>query len=435
MNKKFTFVDLFAGIGGFRIALERCGGKCKGFSEIDDKATWTYKNYFVKNDNDEWELGDITKINNLPEKVDMLVGGVPCQSWSVAGKMRGFDDPRGKLWEDAIRLVELNKPKVFIFENVKGLADPRNKKNLDLIISKLEATGYIIPKPQTLNSYDFGLPQNRTRIFIVGFRNDQKLKCDFKFPKPINKTVKLYDFIENIEKRDVKKVKFNKDELSNGKIPLFRNFFQKEDELNDFFVFCDTRNGHSSIHSWDIYETSKTEKNICMAILKNRRKKIYGPKDGNPLSFENIKKLVPNIKEKELNDLIDKKILKKTKEGKYDLINSKNLSGIDNIYRVYMPNSNIFSTLTATGVKDYVSTIIVTGNTPDEYKKNFIEKVYKKGKFRQITTREAGLLQGFPKDFTLHPNERFAYKQFGNAVSVDVVENLTKEIIKTGIFN
>ena len=93
----------------------------------------------------------------------------------------------------------------------------------------------------------------------------------------------------------------------------------------NFFTFCDTRNGENTIHSWDIIETNDIEKEICMAILKNRRKKIYGPKDGNPLTLENIIDLVPKTTKKNINNLIDKKILIK-KEGKIDLANSKNLS-------------------------------------------------------------------------------------------------------------
>ena len=117
MNNSFTFVDLFSGIGGFRIALERCGGSCLGYSEIDDNAIATYNNNFI-NSIFEWRLGDITKVTSLPKPVDIITGGVPCQSWSVAGKMKGFEDPRGRLWYDAIRLVKINQPKVFIFENV-----------------------------------------------------------------------------------------------------------------------------------------------------------------------------------------------------------------------------------------------------------------------------------------------------------------------------
>jgi DNA (cytosine-5)-methyltransferase 1 len=104
-NCKFTFIDLFAGIGGFRIALEKAGGTCLGFSEIDKEAVKTYYDNFIPYNSNETDFGDITKLSLLPQ-VDILVGGVPCQSWSVAGKMKGFEDPRGRLWMDTLRVVD-----------------------------------------------------------------------------------------------------------------------------------------------------------------------------------------------------------------------------------------------------------------------------------------------------------------------------------------
>jgi DNA (cytosine-5)-methyltransferase 1 len=102
-SKKFTFIDLFAGIGGFRIALEKLGGQCLGYSEIDKQAIKVYQQNFINYRNqDEIELGDITKITGLPSNIDVIVGGVPCQPWSVAGCLKGFEDPRGKLWFDVI---------------------------------------------------------------------------------------------------------------------------------------------------------------------------------------------------------------------------------------------------------------------------------------------------------------------------------------------
>lgn len=434
MNKKFTFVDLFSGIGGFRIALEKCGGKCLGFSEIEPKAIETYKENFISENDNEWELGDIQKINKFQSTVDVVVGGVPCQSWSVAGKMRGFDDPRGKLWHDAIRVVKLNRPKVFIFENVKGLADPRNKENLDLIVDSLRELGYLVPKPQLLNSYDFGLPQNRERIFIVGFNHDFISAINFSYPQKRNIEFRLSDFFDGLEDHFVSKKKIDPKDLFGEKIPVSRNKFQMIDELNDFFVFCDTRNGHSTIHSWDLIPTSKREKEICYAIMRNRRKKIYGNKDGNPLSFNDINNLVSNLKTEELEGLIKKRLIRKTENKKFDLVNSKNSSGINGIYRIYLPNSKIFSTLTATGTRDQIATVTIEGKTPEEYRRNFINEIYKKGKFRSVTPKEAGLLQGFGNNFKIHRQNRVALKQFGNAVSVNVVYALMEAIIKTGIF-
>ena len=136
-NYDFSFVDLFSGIGGFRIPLEELGGKCLGFSEIDREAVNVYKKNFIDCYNSkEKELGSVTGINKLPFEVDLITGGVPCQSWSVAGAKKGFDDPRGQLWFDSIRIVSINLPKAFIFENVKGLYDPRNRESLEYLLQE-----------------------------------------------------------------------------------------------------------------------------------------------------------------------------------------------------------------------------------------------------------------------------------------------------------
>lgn len=429
---KFTYIDLFSGIGGFRIALDALGGKSMGFSEIDKKAIETYKINFK--DPDDHDLGDITKITNM-ENVDLIVGGVPCQSWSVAGKKRGFDDPRGKLWYDTIRIVEMAKPKAFIFENVKGLVDPRNRANLELILENFTDLGYKV-RFQLLNSYDFGVPQNRSRVFIVGFRDDfSHLAESFNYPDSIPAHKKVGDLIDGIKRKRILKQKFSPSLIHGKFIPKSRNAFQKIDELNDFFIFCDTRNGHSTIHSWDIYDTSQREKDICLAIMRNRRKKKYGLADGNPLSLENVSELVPKLSMKELDKLVEKRILKKTADGKFTLLNSKNSSGIDGVYRVFLPNSNIFSTLTATGTRDFIATDYIECDSPDKYKKSFIDQIFNKNKYRQVTSREAARIQGFPDTYIYDKSDYSAQKQFGNAVSPPVVKALAKKVIKTGIFD
>ena len=423
---KFKFIDLFAGVGGFRIAFEKVGGQCAGFSEIDKNAVDVYKNNFhVKN---EIFLGDITKVNNLP-KVDIVAGGVPCQAWSVAGSKKGFDDPRGKLWQDCIRLVKNSKPKSFVFENVKGLYDPRNKTSLTLMISEFEKCGYDVFH-KLLNAYDFGLPQNRDRIFIVGI--DKKFKANFEFPKPLGHAKPLHKIFSDIkfEKKHLNKKNFLPRDLFGERVPAARNRFQRVNELNDFFIFCDTRNGHSTIHSWEIRKTSEKEKNICMTILKNRRRKEHGEWDGNPLSFKTLKRLIPNLDKKDLNSLIDKKILIQEQDGRYELYHTKTSAGIDGIYRIFLPQSEIFSTITATENRDYIATTSISGKNKEEYKKKFIEQIYLKNKFRLMTGREAARLQGFPETFKIHSNEKIAKKQFGNAVPVNVVKNIAEKILE-----
>ncbi|HEY9850240.1 MAG TPA: DNA (cytosine-5-)-methyltransferase [Leptolyngbyaceae cyanobacterium] len=426
----FTFVDLFAGIGGFRIALSELGGKCLGYSEIDREAIKVYQKNFVNNDKEE-NLGDIRHIDKFPFEVDVdvVVGGVPCQAWSVAGKLKGFDDPRGRLWFDTIRVVKINQPKIFIFENVKGLIDPLNRLSFEWIVNSLIEIGYSV-KYDVLNSYDFGLPQNRERVFIVGVRNDLEQAKEFKFPEPLEIRPKLYQFIEGVKNyQELLKTKVSSQVLFGKKIPRSRNRFQKDDELNDFFVFCDTRNGHSTIHSWDIVSTTEREKLICYTILKNRRKKKYGLKDGNPLSFNDLAELVPNLQKEELDKLVKKNIIKYIEKQGYEFVNSKNSTGINGIYRVFLPHSDIIPTLTATDNKDYIATISIEEcEDPEEYKNRFIREIYEKNEFKPISARDAGKLQGFPDWFIMAKNESIAKKQFGNAVPVPVVYHIIKTL-------
>ena len=432
----FRFVDLFAGIGGFRIAIEALGGECVGFSEIDREAIRCYKDNFDTAEDED--LGDITAITMVPEH-DLLVGGVPCQPWSVAGAKRGFDDPRGQLWDDVTRIVDANAPKAFVFENVKGLYDPKNRRSLDLIEHRLSScgTGYSVSH-QLINSYDFGLPQNRERVFIVGIRGDL-LRCTtrFRFPGHIKCEHKLYHVVEglSVDSEHLIKQKHLQRDLFGQRTPRSRNRFQKLDEMNDFFILCDTRNGHTTVHSWDVKRTTKREKEICIAILKNRRRSKFGERDGNPLSFSQLSELVPSLKTEELDSLVVKGFLRKTEDGRYDLANSKNSAGIGGVYRVFLPNSDIFSTLTATGTNDVVALSTVSGRTPLEYRTNFIKDILRKRRYRPISAREAARLQGFPDDFKLHGDDKTAKKQLGNAVPVPVVHHVARSLIETGVFD
>ena len=423
---KFKFIDLFSGIGGFRIPLEKLGGNCVAYSEIDKHAIDVYRKNF--NTNNETFLGDITKVKKTPN-ADLIVGGVPCQAWSVAGKKKGFDDPRGKLWKDTIRLIRINKPKTFIFENVKGLYDPRNKSSLDLIIKEFKKCGYDVFH-KVLNAYDFGLPQNRDRLFIVGIKKHKNNK--FSFPNPVSKHTKLAQIMDNLEinKKHLTKQKFSSDILFGEKIPFSRNRFQKSDEFNDFFIFCDTRDGHTTIHSWDLISTTSFEKKICMTILKNRRRKLFGEWDGNPLSLKILQSLIKDLKDSDLKKLVKKNIIIQEEDGRYELSNTKNSAGINGFYRVFLPQSDIFATITATENRDFIATKTITGKDPHDYKNNFLNQIYKKGKLRLITGRESGRLQGFPEKFKIHPNDKIAKRQFGNAVPTNVVYNLAKETIK-----
>jgi DNA (cytosine-5)-methyltransferase 1 len=429
-ESKFTFVDLFAGIGGFRIPLEQLGGICLGYSEIDKKAIEVYRNNFIREENfQDVELGDVSNLDKLLFNIDLIVGGVPCQPWSIAGKQQGLNDPRGQLWMDVIRVIRSNQPKAFILENVKGLAEQRNRQSLNYILSHLTESGYVVHS-QVLNSYDFGLPQDRDRIFIVGIRKDLEKGWGFIFPQPLNEKPKLYDVIPGIQVYDRVKRKFTVEVLFEGKVPASRGRFKKIDELNDFFIFSDIRDGHTTIHSWDLIESTQREKHICKTILKNRRKKIYGVKDGNPLSFEVLSQLISDLKLTEIERLVSKKILRRVEGKGYEFVNSKISSGIDGISKIFLPHADAIATLTATGTRDFVATVSIPCQEPEVYKQTFIREIYRKQKYKPLSAQYYARLQGFPNWFKLAKNEMTAKHQFGNAVSVPVVYHLGKAVLQ-----
>lgn len=194
VSPKFTFIDLFAGIGGFRMALQGLQGKCIFTSEWDKKSQTTYKANFG-----DLPYGDITKEitkKYVPDGIDILCAGFPCQAFSIAGKRGGFEDTRGTLFFDVAEIIKRKKPKAIFLENVKGLTNHRNGQTLATILNVLrEDLGYFVPEPQIMNAKNFGVPQNRERIFIVGFRKDLKIK-EFEYPKTTNQKVSFKDVKE-----------------------------------------------------------------------------------------------------------------------------------------------------------------------------------------------------------------------------------------------
>lgn len=193
-NYRFTFIDLFAGIGGFRMAMQNIGGKCVFSSEWDLQAQKTYLlNY------GEVPFGDITKesVKSLiPDGFDILCAGFPCQAFSLAGKRRGFEETRGTLFFDVAEIIRRKRPKAFFLENVKGLLIHDKQKTIQTILKILrEDLNYYVPDPCVINAVDFGLPQHRERVYIVGFRDDQNV-CDFNYPKPMKEQKTFSDVKE-----------------------------------------------------------------------------------------------------------------------------------------------------------------------------------------------------------------------------------------------
>lgn len=187
-KNEFKYIDLFAGIGGIRMPFQNLGGECVFSSEIDKYAAQTYEaNYGEK------PSGDITQINaeSIPN-FDILLAGFPCQAFSIAGKRKGFEDTRGTMFFEVERILEEKKPKSFLLENVKGLTNHDHGRTFKIMLDILEnKLGYKVYY-KVLNAKNFGLPQNRERIMIVGFKNHN---IDFKFPEEINKETKVGDIL------------------------------------------------------------------------------------------------------------------------------------------------------------------------------------------------------------------------------------------------
>lgn len=168
------FLDLFAGIGGFRLGLERAGHECVGYVEWDKYARQSYE--AIHNTEGEWTKNDITAVSDeewseLKDKVDIITGGSPCQSFSIAGKRLGFEDTRGTMFFHYANAIKQIEPSYFIFENVKGLVSHDNGKTIRTILSTFDEIGYAVDF-DIFNSKYYGVPQNRERIFIVGKRKD-----------------------------------------------------------------------------------------------------------------------------------------------------------------------------------------------------------------------------------------------------------------------
>lgn len=201
LNPEFTFIDLFAGIGGFRIAMQSLGGKCLFSSEWDKEAQKTYFANFG-----EVPFGDITLEDTkrfIPDHFDVLCAGFPCQAFSLAGKKRGFNETRGTLFFDVAEIIRRKRPRAIFLENVKGLKIHDKGKTFDVILNTLSDLGYYVPDPQIVNAMDFGLPQHRERIYIVGFRNDLNIRS-FDYPQKIGGTPCFAD----VKEREVVSVKY-----------------------------------------------------------------------------------------------------------------------------------------------------------------------------------------------------------------------------------
>ena len=426
---KVKFIDLFAGMGGIRLGFEKSFSElgfetqCVMTSEIKSHSVKTLYNnfpheYFVRN------IFEVTD-EQIPD-FDFLLGGFPCQPFSAGGKRQGFIDTRGTLFFEIERILRDKKPYGFILENVEGLVkhDLKDKNDkigqtLETIIYKLEVElGYKVSW-EVLDSLDFGLPQSRKRIFIVGTKTDV---IDLKVENPIYKPLKSI--------------------LESGLQTLETEFTQKllgHFELEDLFgkSIKDKRGGDNNIHSWDIGlrgEVSDDQVILLNRLFKERRKKHWAGEigidwmDGMALTYGQISTFAdyPDLKNM-LEDLVNKGYLRfehpkklvreqteygerkyrtydETKPKGYNIVTGKLSFEIN---KILDPN-DIAPTLVATDA----SRLAVPDN----------------GGLRRLTIREGLRLFGYPDWYEMPITENEAYDLLGNTVAVPVVEHVANKV-------
>lgn len=216
---EITFIDLFCGIGGFRLALESLGAKCVFSCDKDRQARETYQANFG-----EEPEGDITTIaaDSIPD-FNILCGGFPCQPFSIAGKQRGFKDTRGTLFFEIARIIKAKQPKVVFLENVANLARHDDGNTLKVILDTLKGLGYDVHY-QVLNAAHYGVPQICKRIYFVCFRKD--LQVDFSFPEPTFEDVAVEDYLEeNVDEKyylDINSITFYKPDTDVRQLDTYR---------------------------------------------------------------------------------------------------------------------------------------------------------------------------------------------------------------------
>lgn len=425
---KVKFIDLFAGIGGirkgFEIAFQKCGyeTECVMTSEIKPHACKVLQ----ANHPDEEIRGDITKIDadTIPE-FDFLLAGFPCQAFSFAGRRLGFQDTRGTLFFEVERILKEKKPFGFILENVEGLVTHDREdskqhigKTLTVILNNLNTLGYQV-NWRVLNSKDFGLAQERKRIYIIG-TNKEKVSLE-GFAE---KYAVMADILEN-----------GKPTIDTEFTRLLMSHFTPEQLYGKSIK--DKRGGNDNIHSWDIEmkgPVSAEQKKLLNMMLRERRKKkwasMHGIKwmDGMPLTTEMIKEFYQgaNLK-KMLDDLVEKGYLKK--EHPKTLVTEHTILGERQV-RQQDTRKKAGYNIVAGKLSFEINKILdPQGIAPTlvamDMKKIF---VVDNGGVRPLTLREGLRLFGYPDDFKFSVSQEEGFDLLGNTVAVPVITAVAERL-------
>jgi DNA (cytosine-5)-methyltransferase 1 len=419
MSNTIKFIDLFAGLGGTRIGFENACKKmkkksqCVFSSEIKQSAITTYQENF----NDNHIHGDITQID--PTKIpnfDYLLAGFPCQPFSAAGNRKGFLDERGGLFFTIAKILKEKKPQGFLLENVEGLVNHDNGNTLKKIETILQKLGYKVSW-KVLDSSEFGVPQVRRRIYIVGDKNHKPTLDDFKISRKY-----CGEFIEHtiVEENS-----------------SFAKLLLKKFNLKELQGKCikDKRGGNRNIHSWDIDfkgKVTQRQKDLLSILLKKRRSKEWAIQkgidwmDGMPLTLKEIQTFYESTHLKEdLEDLKNKGYLRFEHPKKKVVIN-----GIPK--REYDLSKNPGYNI-VTGKLSFPITTIIDPNgfapTIVATEAGKIAVVTEKC-LRKITVSEGLMFSGFPKSYSINSiNYRDAFDLIGNTVMPPVIEYVSLKLL------
>lgn len=436
MTTKLKFIDLFAGLGGIRLGFEQaCQDRgieteCVLTSEIKPYAIQTLKH----NHHHENFVGDIFQVKNedIPP-FDFLFGGFPCQPFSASGKRNGFADTRGTLFFEIERIIKYHQPKGFILENVEGLVkhDLENKhdeigRTLKTILDKLENELDYQVSWKVLDSVNFGVPQSRKRVFIVGTKNEKVSLDNFE---PTFKVLK--------------------DVLESGKPTMNTDFTKKL--LSHFTVeelygksIKDKRGGENNIHSWDIGikgECSKDQINLLNRLFKERRKKQWASEigidwmDGMPLTLSQIQSFFPannlfeNVDVKSLlDDLVEKGYIKFEHPKKLVTENTENGVITSRVYDETKPKGyNIVTGKLSFEINKILNPFEIA---PTLVATDMVKIVVPDGKgIRKLTIREGLRIFGYPENYEIPVKESLAFDLLGNTVVVPVIKAVAERIL------
>ncbi len=388
MKKKFKFIDLFAGIGGFHQALSNLGGECVFASEIDSFAIETYKqNYGIDSG---INIRDVD-VKDIP-KHDVLCAGFPCQAFSKAGHQKGFEDEiRGTLFFEITRILKYHKTPYFILENVRNLTAHDNGNTWKVIKHSLKELGYVITEePVIISPHQLGIPQIRERVVVLGIHESLGVK-EIKVELPYTEKDKI-NFLESgiIETE-----------------PVDKKYFISEHE--EKVLTC-----------WDEFIKGIKEKVIGFPIWSDEFGKTYDYEGlGYPKWREEFIRKSRNLYENN-KEFIDKWLVK------WDYLNDFTMTEQKLEWQCGKDCSSVWDALIQfrpSGVRvkrpSVFPALVAMVQIP------IIGKVK-----RRLTPREAARLQSFPDTFICNPNDHQAYKQFGNAVNVKVIEYMAKQLFK-----